>query len=113
MLCGRCKLESLVSVAKVAQAGPAYKTLQPGSATMHLTETRGAGREDHGQCMRTLTADAHFLPPAYLLMKSRMGPDLNSPSNWSAVAGSPLQTTSKAGALSTPNVAAISPSPRT
>ena len=61
----------------------------------------------------TLTADAHFLPPAYLLIKSRMGPDLKSPSNRSAVAGLPLQTTSRAGAWSTPNLAAISSSPRT
>ena len=39
-----------------------------------------------------------------------MGPDLNSPSYRSAVAGSPLQTMSSAGALSTPNLAAASPS---
>lgn len=64
-------------------------------------------------CTLTLTADAHFLPPAYLLMKSRMGPDLKSPSKRSAAAGSPLQTTSRAGAWSTPKLAAISPSPRT
>ena len=58
----------------------------------------------------TLTADAHLRPPAYLLRKSRMGPDLNSPSYRSAVVVSPLQTMSSAGALSTPNLAAASSS---
>ena len=45
----------------------------------------GMGTESHDKSLKshsevTLTADAHFLPPAYLLMKSLMGPDLISPS---------------------------------
>ncbi len=39
-----------------------------------------------------------------------MAPDLNSPLYPSAVAVSPLQTKSSAGVLSTPNLAAASPS---
>lgn len=61
------------------------------------------------QLSRTLTAAAHFRPPANLLRKSVIGPDLKSPSKRSAVFGSPLHATSSVGAASTPNLPAISP----